>query len=85
METTMRLRNGLCLAMFGLFASCGLSAQQPTSGSAGGPVADAQCAGVIDERSEFCAPGANAMRRDGAAGTQASGETAVAARAVLQR
>jgi hypothetical protein len=81
----MRLRNGLCLAMFGLFASCDLSAQQPTGGSVGGLAADAQCAGVVDERPEFCAPGANAVRGDGAAGTQTSGETAVVHRAVPQR
>jgi hypothetical protein len=50
-EISMRLRNGLFLATFGLFASCGLSAQQPQSGTAGEPAPDAKRSGVVNEKS----------------------------------
>ena len=46
----MRIRDSLFLATFGLFASCGLSAQQP-SGTAGEPAPDVKRSGVVKEHS----------------------------------
>jgi hypothetical protein len=47
---TMNLRDGLVLATLGLFASCGVSAQQ-ASGTSGEPAQDVKRDGVVNETS----------------------------------
>lgn len=46
---TMLRRNGLVLATVGLFASCGVSAQQP-GGTAGDPARDVKRDGMVNEK-----------------------------------